>query len=130
MQARENQAFCSAACRKQFHKFGSSYGALREHIEKLIAKTTRELVRQIIRDEVTEAIAGLSRTITDQVDEQLREFPNQKRVQSLIAGYLINGRYLTRAELGGEYALMVIHEAAKRRQQRIESGAVPKVPKG
>jgi hypothetical protein len=41
---RTDRKFCSENCRKEFHRYGAAYGPIKQALEKLIDKRTREQV--------------------------------------------------------------------------------------
>jgi hypothetical protein len=44
---RKDRKFCKEECRKEFHRFGSGYGPIKQALEKLIEKRTRDQVKEV-----------------------------------------------------------------------------------
>ena len=43
-----HKVFCSDLCRFEFNRYGSAYGKLKEKLEKLIDKTVRDRVAEVL----------------------------------------------------------------------------------
>jgi hypothetical protein len=53
---RKDRKFCGDPCRKEFNRFGAAYGPLKQNLQELIVKQSREQVKDLTaRVEILEA---------------------------------------------------------------------------
>jgi hypothetical protein len=46
----QKQRFCSDACRKEFHRYGESYGPIKMGLERALEKKSADLEKQLKQD--------------------------------------------------------------------------------
>jgi hypothetical protein len=78
---REDQRFCSDACRKEFHRYGGGYAKLREHVEKMVRAEVRRVLGEIIDDRIRDqAIDGRLAAVHQRIDSLTQRYLRLRRL--------------------------------------------------
>lgn len=73
---KESRKFCKDECRKEFHRYGAAYGPLRQGLEKLIERTTREQYREL-KQSVQQLSKRIDRLTRDILELGARTLPEE-----------------------------------------------------